>query len=784
MIYSESVRWGHCVKGFLAGLLVLLPCPALAAAPGGGDAAIEDVVVTARQRAERAQEVPIALSVVGGDQLDRSLTVNIAQLSQLVPSLNHSSANPRNTAFTIRGLGSSLVAVSQANDGLEPGVGFYVDQVYHGRPATAAFDFTDIERIEVLRGPQGTLFGKNTTAGAIAIVTRAPTFEWEAQGELSLGEQGFVQGRGAVSGPLVDDRLALRLSGIVTRRDGVIRNVNSGIRHNGIGTAGVRGQLLFEADGFRLRVSADWTEFDSDCCTQGYLRVGTSLRPTARQFPALAAGFGYQPPSTDVYDRLTDIDARLRVDTNEGGISAVGEWDFGAASLTSVSAWRFWNWAAANDRDFTALRIQLVQGIPSRQDQYSQELRLASAQAARLQWVAGVYWFNQLLTGRPVSIYGPDGATWLLGSGFPANLLDGYGQDGATRITTDSLAAFGEGSLEIVPGLTLSAGLRYTQEAKRGRYDMFVQGGVPVTDPRLVAARLSVLRPQSYSAAVDDGSWSGRAILSWRATDGLLAYASAARGFKSGGINMSGLPLDAANRPVLSTAVIAPERNTTLEAGVKSQWLGDRLVLNLAAFHTEVTDFQATIVDSRETVALRGYLSNIPKVRVRGFEADGVAALFAGNQLRGSLAFADGIYGDYRQGPCPLERQGTATAACDLTGGRLAGLPRWSVTLGFEQAVRLNGRGLELVLYGDSSWRSGFFGDPTLSEVSWIDGYNVTNASVALRTATGWELALFARNLFDSRYLTNLTIQAGNSGLVLGLPGDPRLVGVTARVRI
>jgi iron complex outermembrane receptor protein len=764
--------------------LLLMPASLHAAEPGDADAAPHDIVVTARLRAERAQEVPIALSVVGGDQLDRSATVNIAQLSQLVPSLNYSSANPRNTAFTIRGLGSSVVAVSQANDGLEPGVGFYVDQVYHGRPATAAFDFTDTERVEVLRGPQGTLFGKNTTAGAIHIVTRAPTFAWEAQGELNLGEQGFVQGRGAVSGPLVEDRLALRLSGLITRRDGVIRNVNSGIRHNTIRNEALRGQLLFQADGFRLRLSADWADFDSDCCTQGYLRVGTSLRPAERQFPALAAGIGYVPPSTDVFDRLTDIDAPLRVDTSEGGLSAIGEWDFGAVSLTSVSAWRFWNWNAANDRDYTALRIQLVQGIPSRQDQFSQELRLASARPGRLQWVAGLYWFNQELTGRPVSIYGPDGAYWLLGTGVPANLLDGYGQDGATRITTDSLAAFGEGTLEIVPRLTLSAGLRYTQEAKRGRYDTVVQGGVPVTDPRLVTARLSVLRPQSYSAALDDGSWSGRASLAWQVDDAVLLYASAAQGYKSGGINMSGLPLDAQNRPVLSTAVIEPERNTTFEAGLKSAWFDQRLVLNLAAFHTQVTDFQATIVDSRETVALRGYLSNIPKVRVRGFEADGVASLFEGNQLRGSLAYAEGVYADYPQGPCPLERQGPATAACDLTGRRLAGLPRWSVTLGFEQVVPLNGRGLELVLYGDSSWRSGFHGDPTLSEVTWIDGHKLTNASVAIRTARGWELALFARNLFDSRYLTNLTIQAGNSGLILGLPGDPRLVGVTARVRL
>jgi iron complex outermembrane receptor protein len=765
----------------VAGLL-LMPCPLLAA---DGDAALTpDIVVTARHRAERAQEVPIALSVIAGDHLDRSQTVNVAQLSQLVPSLNYSSANPRNTAFTIRGLGSSVVAVSQANDGLEPGVGFYVDQVYHGRPATAAFDFGDIERIEVLRGPQGTLFGKNTTAGAIHIISRAPSFDWEAQGELSTGNLGFRQGKAAVSGPLVRDRLAVRMSGLISRRDGVIANRISGTDHNEVRNEAVRGQLLFRPNAaFQLRLTADWRSFGGDCCTQSFLRVGTSLRPAARQFPALAAGLGYQPPSADVFDRLTDIDAPLRVDTSEGGVSAVADWDFGGVTLTSVSAWRFWNWDAANDRDYTGIPIQLVQGIPSRQDQYSQELRLASAGERRLGWVAGLYWFNQELTGRPVSIYGPQATYWLLGPEptFPANLLDGYGQDGATRTTTESLAAFGEANARLTERLTLTGGLRYTHEAKRGRYDTMVSGGLQTTVPQLVNAKLSVLRPQSYSAADDDGSWSGRANIAWQARDDLLAYTSVARGFKSGGINMSGLPLDAQDQPVLSTAVIRPEHNTTIEAGVKSQWLDQRLVVNATAFRTEVTDFQATIVDSSQTVALRGYLSNIPKVRVQGFELDGLALPRPGLQLRGALAFAHGTYADYPKGPCPLERQGAATTACDLTGRRLAGLPRWSTTIGFDWAVPL-GAG-ELLLRGDSSWRTGFDGDPTLSRYSFIDGHNVTNAGIGYRQGA-WELALFARNLFDSRYLTNLTFQAGNSGLVLGLPGDPRQMGMTARVRL
>ncbi len=251
-------------------------------------------------------------------------------MTQLVPTLNYSSPNPRNTAFTIRGLGSSVVAISQANDGLEPGVGFYVDQVYHARPATAAFDFTDIEQIEVLRGPQGTLFGKNTTAGAINITTRKPSFTFGGEGEVSVGEQGFWQAKAAVTGPIVSDVVAFRLSGALTRRDGVIFNTVLGRNQNDIHNDAIRGQLLFQpSSDLSIRVIGDWSNFKNECCTQVHVRVAPTLKPVAQQYAALAAGAipgGYRPPSFNPYDRLTDIDAGLGVDTNEGGVSAIADW--------------------------------------------------------------------------------------------------------------------------------------------------------------------------------------------------------------------------------------------------------------------------------------------------------------------------------------------------------------------------------------------------------------------------------------------------------------------------
>ncbi len=388
-------------------LLSALPIPAVAQDDQAAQETIRttpvQIIVTARRRAEDVETVPIAVSVVGRDLLDTSYTVNTQALSLLVPALNYSSPNPRNTAITIRGLGSSVVAVSQANDGLEPGVGFYVDEVYHARPASAAFDFTDIDQIEVLRRPQGTLFGKNTTAGAISITTQSPTFTPEASQELSVGSYDFVQAKASASGPLFGQTLAFRLSGLATRRDGVIRNVRTGQDQNTIGNQAVRGQLLLKpSDVLQIRLSADFANFESVCCTQVYVRVGDSLRAPARQYPYLAAnapGGAYTPPSLNPYDRLTDIDAPLGVDTNEGDVSSVVDWELGAATLTSVSAWRFWTWDAANDRDYTGLPIQLVQHIPSRQDQYSQELRIASNGDGDVAYIAGLYYLTRRSRG-------------------------------------------------------------------------------------------------------------------------------------------------------------------------------------------------------------------------------------------------------------------------------------------------------------------------------------------------------------------------------------------------
>jgi iron complex outermembrane recepter protein len=787
--------------GVVAGAPAFAQGPAGPAASSAPEGRADTVVVTARRREEDLQTVPAAISVVGGKLLDDSYTVNTQGLSQLVPSLYYNSANPRNTAYTIRGLGSNTLSISAANDGIEPGVGFYIDEVYHGRPASAAFDFTDIGQVEVLRGPQGTLFGKNTTAGAISITTRVPTFMPEANSEVSYGDFNFRQAKASISGPLLGDVIAGRLSAVITKRDGVIDNVRTGQELNTLNNYAARGQLLFlPMDDLRVRLSADVSDLDSTCCTQVYLRLGQSLRSAARQFPALSTnlpaslGGPYAPPSIKAYDRLSDIDADLRIDTQDGGASAIIDYKLGGFDLTSVTAWRYWDWDVSNDRDYTGIAIQTTQRIPSRQDQYSQEFRIASKSDGPLHYVGGLYFFSQKITGRPTSIYGPAAAYWLLnpanfpGTTIPTNpalgqtLLDGYGQIGNSSFKMKSYAVFGEANYDFTDRLTATLGLRYTFEDKEGFYQTQVFGGVPAAPGTALAnAKLSIFRPQNYAAADDGGSLSGRANISYQFTDDLFGYASYARGYKSGGLNMSGLPLDATNNPALATAVIDDETNTTWEVGLKSAWLDGRATLNLAAYNTTVEDFQANIVSNLETAAIRSYPSNVPEVRVRGFEVDGTAIMFDGFTVRAALAYADGENTNYPGGPCPLEVQTAATVACNLTGVPLSALSKWSGTLGFDYELPL-GDGA-LLIHSDTSARTSYNSDASGSRYTEIKGYSVTNARVAYRFDDTWELAVFARNLFDADYITALTIATGNSGLILGQPSDPRLVGVSVRAQ-
>ena len=770
-----------------------------------------DVVVTARRRTENLQDVPLAVAVIGGERLDSTGSSNVLRLTQIQPSLQYYSSNPRNSAANIRGLGAPF---GLTNDGIEQGVGFYVDQVYYARSGTTTLDFIDVDRIEVLRGPQGTLYGKNTTAGAINVVSRAPSFDFEGRAELTLGNLGYVQARGSLSGPIVDDRLALRVGFSATHRRGTIFNVTSGNWENEQDSKGIRGQLLLRASpSLDITLSGDFNLQNPECCAQIYVRTGSTQRPLSRQFANLAAAFGYAPPSTDPFDRLTDLDADLNARQEVGGVSLRVEWQVGPGTLTSISAWRYWDWQPSNDRDFTGLPITTRSENPSQQQQWSQELRYAGT-LGRFDFVVGAFAFHQSIDTQGLQEQGAAASRWLLNPGnvpfgssacVPVNanacnpaVLNGLSSNNDIHFRNTSLALFSQVTWRITDRLRLQPGIRINYDDKDGSYISTVTTGAGSTT--LNNDQRGVLAPLNYQATFSDWNVSGDFTLSYDLAPDVLAYATYARAFKSGGINLSGIPLDASNNPILAATTVRPETENHFEIGLKTQWFNRRLTVNLAAFRSDIDDYQATVTNGQLGV-IRGYLANADSVRVQGVELE-IAARPAHNlSLYFNGAFTDGTYRSFPDAPCPPELSGGTVATgnqvpgapgvpgalspafCDISGQWLPGISRWAASYGLEYGVPQKLLGVEgLVYFGyDGSVRSKYSSNPSRSAYTDIDGYSLSNFRLGFRGDNGIDISVWVRNAFDADYFELLATQSGSTGLVVGQPADPRTWGATLR---
>ena len=740
----------------------------------------DSVVVTARRVEESLQEVPIPVGVVDGGTLTSAGAFNVDRLKELVPTVQFYSSNPRNSSISIRGTGAPF---GLTNDGIEPGVGMYVDGVFYARPASATLDFLDVERVEVLRGPQGTLFGKNTTAGAINVVGRRPSFTPEADLELSYGSYDFLQARGAFSGRL-SDTLAGRLSFSRTGRDGTIYNTVAHDHTNALDNLGLRGQLLF-APTSRLAVTAafDFTRQRPDGYAQVVAGVAPTLRAANRQWPAIAADLHYAPPSYDAFDRLTDTDTAWQSNQDLGGGSLTVDWAVGTGHVTSVSAWRYWNWDPSNDRDFTGLPVTTISAAPSKQRQWTQEVRWAGDLVRGVQLVAGAFAFHQSIDSDPSfkQEQGAAAARVLLAPTAAAatpGLLDGYGYNQYLSYRNTSAAAYAQLRVRLASWLDLLPGLRFNYDTKNADFDQQVYGGLQTTNPALLALQQSVLAPQSYTADVGDTNWSGQLSLAFKLSPRLNAYATGATGFKSVGLNLNGLPTDALGRPILESAQVKPEHVRHYEVGLKSQPLHG-VTANLTAYDTETKDYQTQVVSSQVGV-LRGYLANADKVRVRGAELDASAALGRRLTLSGGGAFTDGIYVSFPDAPPPLEETGGPQVK-DISGSVLPGISRWAVSARGEYRQPANVFGVSGRFFGaiDASYRSSFSSSPSYSRYMVVDGYELVNARLGFEWGKGWSAAVWSRNLLDTDYFQFLTAAPGGSGLIVGLPGDPRTFGVT-----
>lgn len=778
-----------------------------------------DIVVTARRRSEQVQNVPIPISVVGVKELDNTGSFNVARLQQLQPTLQFYSTNPRNSSVNIRGLGAPL---GLTNDGIDQGVGVYIDQVYLSRVAVATLDFLDVQQIETLRGPQGTLYGKNTVAGAINITSKAPSFTFGGRAEVSVGNLEFKQAKASLSGPIAEN-VAVRLGISATSRRGTVFNVATGNYVNEQDNVGVRGALLWRAPGgAEITLSGDYSRQNPECCAQIYVRYGQTQRAANRQYPQLTAQFPgrtpgstYAVPSTNPFDRLTDLDADLNARNVLGGVSLRSEFDLGEGKLTAISAWRFWDWLPANDRDFTGLPITTLSQNPTRQDQFTQEVRYAGG-GKTLDYVLGAFAFYQNIHTTGTQRQGSAASRWLISPtvrdttapGNPLLYLDPTVLDGLTaandiRLKNFSGALFAKVNWNVADRLTLSPGVRVNYDDKVGSYVSIVrdpQGNlVPATggNPRQVEQR-AALTPQTFrDEAFRQWNLSYDLTASYKANSDVLVYATYAHTFKSGGLNLNGVPV-ANGVAQTQFAQVDPEQVDHFELGVKSQFWDRKATLNLTGFWTEISDYQALVNDGNNAT-LRGYLANAGKVRVRGVEADFSVRPTARFNFYVNGAFNDARYLDFKNAPCPPERSGgtTATAtnpeglrgvagqrspiACDISGQWLPGVSKWAFSYGGEYNLpaKIFAEDGEVYLGADASTRSTFSSNASRSIYTDIEGYTLANVRLGFRSDRGLNVFGWVRNVTDKEYFEVLATTPGNTGLISGNVGDPRTYGLT-----
>lgn len=762
LLLAGSASWTHSYAAETE-----TPTPVPAGKPAANSSQLETVTVTTRRREESSQDVPTPMSVVSGQNLETQRVYRIQDLQQLVPSVNVAYMHARQSSVSIRGLGNN-----PASDGLEGSVGLYIDNVYLGRPGMAVFDLMDIEQLEVLRGPQGTLFGKNTTAGVINISTRAPTFTPERSIETSVGEDGYFQTKGTISGPL-NDELAGRFSAYRTRSDGDIKNEYNGHDLNGGSRDGFRAQLLFKPnEDFNLRWIGDYNEEDSSAGTRVLYDTGPTINGV-NLYSARAAAAG--ATLVNGSHHKVNLDSDQHVTVHQGGTSVEANWalpsDF---TLTSISSYRFWNFTPKND-DGLNVASTYNAGVSVEDKQYSQEFRLASPKGEFFDYVVGAYYFGNDLDNKSFAYYGPQADIW---NGTPAGALANIGSVGNGHIKTDSFALFAQGTWHLTERLDFTAGVRGTYEEKNA----WVTRDAPVGGAAVTGAAATARRGRA--GAYDSGdlnqyssSPSGLLNLSYRITDDVLGYATVSHGEKSGGVNLSVGSAPAAGADSL---LIGTERANNAELGFKSTLWDRRLQLNANVFWTQVNAYQTNAYDDVNRVQ---YLTNAGSVRSRGVEFESTVIPLRGLTLNFNGSFNDVSYLSYKDAPCPPEisQAPGAPASCDLSGHQVVGASKWIGNANGEYKWNLD-NGFEPYVTGSYAFRSKAVGTVEDSDYGQIPSYAVVNLSTGLRgdfNQGQWDISLWLKNAFDKTYYT--TLWTGGNGGYEGLLGTPRTLGVTGR---
>ena len=746
-------------------LLPLLPAfaeeqPAEASA----DTVLQPVTVEARRRSEEAQQVPTPMSVLGAQALEEQRLYRLQDLQQAMPSVNVAFMHARQSSLSIRGLGNN-----PASDGLEGSAGIYLDNVYLGRPGMAVFDLLDVEQLELLRGPQGTLFGKNTTAGVLNITTRKPSFTPQGSIATSIGEDGYAQTQGSFAGPL-SETLAGRISAYHTEENGYVKNDYNGHTLGGGKRQGFRSQLLYKpSEDFNLRWIADYNEENSSAGTRSLFSSGPTINGVNR-YEARAAQVG----AALVDGRHVNLNADQRVTVFQGGTSLEANWtlpnDF---TLTSISAYRWWDFTPRNDDELN-VDVMYNVGQSARDKQYSQELRLASPIGEHFDYVVGAYYFRQEMQNKVFTYYGPLADAW---NGTAPGALNNVSTVGDGSIDTDSFALFAQGTWHLSPSVDFSLGLRGTYERKLAEVTRDAPTGPAVSGTAATVRNARVGAYDSGDLSLYSFSPSALASLAWHINDQVLAYGSLSHGEKSGGVNLS-----VASAPVAGadSLLIGSERANDAELGIKTTLLDRRLLLNANLFWTEIHGYQTNAYDDAN---LTSYLTNAGTVRSRGLELDSTWRPVRGLTLSVNGSWNDVRYLSYEDAPCPAEvalRPG-APASCDLSGHNVVGASKWIFNSSASYQWNLD-NGLQPYVNGSYAWRSHAVGTIDDSEYAELPSYAVVNFATGLRGDLSdgqWDVQLWLKNAFDKTYYT--TLWNSPNGAYTGVLGTPRTLGVTAR---
>ena len=640
---------------------------------------------------------------------------------------------------------------------------------------------------------------KNTTAGAFNITSKKPSQTPGAKVELSYGNYNFIQAKTSVTGAIAKN-LSTRISFSATQRQGTVFNENDEQRYNGLNNIGVKGQLLYTpSKKLEFQLIGDYNNQKPDGSSLVVAGVTPTLRNQHRQYYNIIADLGYERPVIDPFSRKIYTNTPYRHDQSLGGVSLNIDYKIGEGTLTSNSAWRFWNWDPVNDRDFTEVAALTKSQAPSRHDQFSQQLRYAGNITKKISGVAGVYLLSQLLESSPYheEEVGPDQWRFVQtsASGNQAlystpGLLDNYGIRTYSKLNSLSTAAFAQADWHVLKVFHLIGGVRYNYDKKIVEYDRQTYGGLETTDPSLLAMKRAVYSDQRFATETENTNLSGNVTLAFKPSNKIDTFVTYSTAYKPVGVNVGGLPTTSNGDADLTYAVIRPEYVQHAEFGIKTRPIKGA-ILNVAIYNTDIKDYQ-TNVQSPQLGVNRGYLANAEKVNVKGIELDASYQYKNSISFNGAIAYTDGRYVKFTNAPLPLEETGRTTldgngnsvqqAFKDASGGVLPGISKWNFTFGTElsTAGKIVGRNGRFFVGADASYRSSYSSSPTPSEVLNIDAYTLLNARLGFRS-TQFSVFVWSRNIANTNYFEQLQAAAGNSGLYAGVVGDPRTYGVTLR---